>query len=227
MINTTNTSLHQRPKALDIVGVDIPTNILFIVVINPQVLNPEPSDMVVGRKCVGIKRSVPVNFINHEWDEGMPFNIGDDLRHDLAIALDCTENFRLALCATTTFALSRSTNIGFINLDLARKMVKIITQQRTDLFEHTPCRLISYPCFTLDLFSRDTASSGTHQINGMKPQFQRCSRFFKYSAYRWMKMMSAVIATIRRTANNFMMLCNPSAFNAENTIGIEVIFEPF
>ena len=52
MINANYTTLNQRPKAFNAVGVDIPLNINLEMVLNPKVSVANSSHVVVARKFI-------------------------------------------------------------------------------------------------------------------------------------------------------------------------------
>ena len=75
MIDTRNTTLNQRPKAFNAVGVDIPIDIDFGMVVNSLMLVTEPSRSVVGRELIGKESGITRNLTSHKGGESVSLNI--------------------------------------------------------------------------------------------------------------------------------------------------------
>ncbi len=79
MINTRNTTLNQRPKAFNAVGVDIPIDIDFGMVVNPLMFVTKPCHSVVSGEFIGKQGGVRRYLTSHEGNKGVSFNIGGQL----------------------------------------------------------------------------------------------------------------------------------------------------
>ena len=58
MLDTGNTTLYKRPETFNAVGVDIPLNIDFGVMVNPPVFVTNSSHSVVGGELISIESSI-------------------------------------------------------------------------------------------------------------------------------------------------------------------------
>ncbi len=72
MIDTRNATLNQRPKALNVVCVNVAVHIDFEMMLNPKVFVVNPSHVVIARKFIGKEGGVTVDIVSHEWDKVMP-----------------------------------------------------------------------------------------------------------------------------------------------------------
>jgi hypothetical protein len=227
MIDTTNATFHQRPESLNTVRVDFATNILFVMVSDSKVTESVPSHMVIGRELIGVENGVPINFVDCERNKSMTFDIRDYLSNYIAVSLSSTNYDSLALCPTTTFARFLTTYIGLIDLNLTSEMLEVLSKKCTNLLEHSPRRLISDTCLTLNLFSRDTASGRGHAIDNLKPCPQGSSRLVEYGVSGRIDLMTTAIALIAWATSNLMMLRYLVTYRAMNPVGVAVIQNPF
>src|SRR5207253_9917250 len=79
------------------------------------------------------------------------------------------------------FALSAKTPLaGFI-------------QHGANLFKHAPCGFIGHSGFALNLFCRNSATGGSHQIDGIKPRRQWSRRFVKDRVSSRVNMVTAEV----------------------------------
>ena len=105
MINTRNTTLNQRPKALNAVGVNIPIYIDLGAMVNTLVPVTKSSHVVVAREFVSKQRGITGNFISHERNKRVSFNVGHNFGHNFTTSLNSTNNFGFTLCPSTTLTL--------------------------------------------------------------------------------------------------------------------------
>ena len=74
MINTRNTTLYQRPKAFNTIGVDITLDIDFRMVVNPFMFITKHSHSIIGGELVSIECSVLRDLISHKRNKCMPLS---------------------------------------------------------------------------------------------------------------------------------------------------------
>lgn len=86
MIDTRYATLDQRPKAFDVIGMNIPTSIDFEMMLNPKVLVANSRHMVVAGKFIGKESSVTLNIMSHEWDKSMTSDIRDNVSDNLTLS---------------------------------------------------------------------------------------------------------------------------------------------
>ena len=104
MIDTRDTTLNQRPKAFNAIGVDIPTHIDFGMVVNPLMLVANSSQSIIGGELISKEGGITRHFLVDEGNDGMPLNVRGNLSHDFTTSLDSTDNLRLTFCPTPTLA---------------------------------------------------------------------------------------------------------------------------
>jgi len=207
MINTRNTTLNQRPKALNAIGMNIPIHVDFGMVGNPFMFVSNLSHSIIGGELVSVESGITRDFLINEGNDSVPFNIGGNLSNYLATSLNSTDNLRLTLSTPTTLALAFATYVGLVNFYIAIKVLNILTKQCSDLMEHTPSRLIGNTSLSLDLLGRDTASSRSHTVDSLKPNSEGCSGFIEDSASSGIDLRPTVITAVAVAVLYSMMLC--------------------
>jgi hypothetical protein len=227
MIDTSNTTFHQRPESLDAVGVDFPANVLFVMVSDSEVTEPISGHVVIGRELVSVENSVPANLVDCERYDGMPLNIANDLSDHLVISLSSSDNLRLALSSPATLAFSHTTHISLINLYLTRKMMEVLIKQGADLLEHSPGCLIGNAGLPLNLLGGYSASGRGHAIYYLEPDSKWGSGFVEDSSGSRVDLRAAIIAAIACAVLNSMVLGYLLTLHTVNTIGPTEVFKPF
>src|SRR5205809_63236 len=82
----------------------------------------------------------------------------------------------------------------------------IFGEQHSDLPEHAPCGFVRHSSFPLNLFCRDSASSGTHQIHRLKPNAERRSALLEDGSNERVNVMSAPITRICHASGDAVVL---------------------
>lgn len=112
----------------------------------------------------------------------------NDMGLDSTIALHDAHNGSLvfqkeAFAVTFEFA-KPSTDIGFVNFDMAGKRTRILLEvprrhQVTQLLADAPCTFVGHAKLPLQFFSRHAIASSGHQIDGVEPSCQDGAGMFK------------------------------------------------
>ena len=76
MIDTANTTLNQRPKAFNAVGMDVPIDVDFRMMVYPFVPVANPSHSVISGELVSIENSTGSDILGQERNESRTLNIG-------------------------------------------------------------------------------------------------------------------------------------------------------
>ncbi len=226
MIDTRDATLDQRPKPFDAVGVDFATDILFVMVANPEMLVADSGHVVVGRELVSKQHGFPIDIASHERDKGVPFHIGDNCGDDLALPLGGTENLCFALSATPTLAVPHTADIGLVNFNLAREWLVVFVEEGADLLEHSPSRLVGHAQFPFKLLGGNAATGGRHDIDSLKPSPERSRRLVEYRAGKRGHLMPAVVAFVNWSLGKFVMLRYLIADWAFNPVRVAVVLYP-
>jgi len=227
MINAGYATLDQRPEVLDIVSVNLPSNVDFGTVLNPFMLVAKPCYVVITRKFISVKNRIGGYIFCNKRDNGRPFDIGNGGSHDPALSLDYPDNSNLALGSSASFAVPNTADIGFVNFNFASKDRIGFAKQSPDLFEHSPSRFISNTSFPLNLLRRDTTSGRCHSVNNLKPSPQRRSRLMKDSTRSRINLVVAIVTVIAWAISKLMMLGHSLANWALNALRPAMVFNPF
>ena len=226
MIDTGYATLNQRPKAFNTVGVNIPVDIDFGMMVNPLMPVTHSGHSVVGGELISIEDGLARYLLVNKGNDGVALNIGGNLGNNLSASLDSADDFRFPLCATPTLALALTTYISFVNLYLTIEVSNILTKQGSNLVEHAPSCFISNTHLSLDLLGRDTTSSRSHAVDSLKPCSQRRGGFVEYSARSGINLMPAVIALIARATSNLVVLRYLVALGAVDTPRPAMLLNP-
>jgi hypothetical protein len=73
------------------------------------------------------------------------------------------------------------------------------------LTEHAPRSFIRYSGFTLNLFCRDAATSGTHQVHSLKPDAERRCAFLKDRSGQRVNVIPAMVTGVSCAARHAVM----------------------
>lgn len=202
MASTINTTLDQRPKALNGVRVNDTTSVDFGGVFNPLMGVSELLYQVVAAEFIGIDFGVDVRrgLLPQDRQEGTSLDVGYYLAHYLPVITLYNAHDRRFLLKAATFAGRLPTYVGFIHFQRARNLVVLFIHELAYHGEHSPSRLVSNSNFTLKLFSRDTAASGGHQEHGVKPVAKRGRRLMEDSSGEGANLITTELAGINGLA---------------------------
>jgi len=227
MIDARNTTLNQRPKAFNAIGVDFATHIPLGVMFNPQVRISQPCHMVVAGELIREQNRIAVNGTSHEGDKRVPSDIGDDLSHHLAVSFHGTDDFGLTLSATTTPTTPDTAYISLVNLNFPTKLSVSFIKQLPYLREHSPSRLIGYASFTLDLLRRYATTCRRHNKYSVEPSAKRSLGLVEYGVGCGGHLSPAELAGIHLAVGYAVVLCCLLALLAENAVGEAGVLDVF
>lgn len=235
MIYPANPALDQAPESFNGVRVNVANYIDLFAVVDALVFvsTVHIADPVVSVQFIGEHGALRQNvFLNHTKESGA-FDIACDQSLNSTFALDDSDNRSFHLIAShrasgATFALAA--HIGFINLDAfasAADRTVVIGEHGANLFEHSPCSFVGYARLAFNLFRRYAATGSRHEVHRVEPGRQRSGRFVENRPSGRMNVIAAMIAAVRWTAHNAVMLRDALAILAKYAIGIKAILEPF
>jgi hypothetical protein len=187
------------PKVFQAVHMRTVQDIFLLIVVNYLMVIALLSQAVVADKFIRVRRGTLLDILLNDWMKGLNFAIRHNLRHYLSVTLKHSEhNGFIFRTATAPHAVRLSSDIGFINLNIAkqRKLAINIFHMLANQVRHSPSRLIGYAKLTLQFFRRNAMAGSGEQINGIEPQLQRCAAILERRADRWMQMMPAPLASI-------------------------------
>src|SRR5207248_8088031 len=97
---------------------------------------------------------------------------------------------------TVPTPLRSTTDERLVHLDLATERSVVLREQRTNLLEHAPRRLVRDAEFAFELLRGDSASSARHEIDRVEPQAQGRSRVLEDRPRHWVEIRAAELALV-------------------------------
>src|SRR5437016_882315 len=95
-------------------------------------------------------------------------------------------------------------------------------KHRANLFEHAPRGFVGDARLPLNLLRGDAATGLRHEVDRVEPNGKRRGRLVEDSASGRVNVMAAMVARVRRTAHNAMMLGDRFALHAIDTIRVKI-----
>jgi hypothetical protein len=236
VINALDTVLDQRPETFDGLRMHVASNIDFLAVPNaPMVV------VMRGSGESGINRVV-IRKHKIRWQDVL-FNqplhrvflhIGSHECTDAALALYESDHWRFSFLVRRASAALHSllaAVVHFVNFDwlLASAQLRSVfgfVQHRTNLLKHAPRGFIRYASLALNLLRGNPASRLRHEIDRVEPSRERSGRLVEDRASGRVNVMAAMIARVRRTAHNAMVLGQRFALSAIDAFRIQAITKP-
>lgn len=165
----------------------------------------------------------------HEWFECACKDVRDHSSDDIALPLYRASNNGFMFAGRTAFLPSASipANVSFVNFNLSAQWFAFFRKHLANLFEHAPRGFVANARFAFKLFRRDTATSRGHQIDRVKPRFQRRARLVIDRVRGRVNMMAAKLTRIRFTRGYLVMLRDLAARIAKDAVRVKVVFQPF
>src|SRR5882762_2424872 len=97
--------------------------------------------------------------------------------------------------------------VGFVNLDRRALQLQItVRQERANLIEHAPSSLVSDASLALNLLCGNPATCGTHEVHRIEPSAKRSARLLEDGSSHRGDHLAAIVARIRRSASDAMVL---------------------
>lgn len=191
MERTHDSTLEDRPKAFDGVGMHGTDHVLPLCVVNDFMGIPG-FQFRIAVPLIGHEQTHAIRdgFV-HELRQGLRFHISNHASHDISLALNgssddgLSRSARSPEVATATFAfvfvLRLPTDIRFINLDNAAQFGGIPGGQRyTNTMAHIPRSFVRAKAhITADLQGTHALLARQHQVGDLKPIHQRFIRVLK------------------------------------------------
>jgi len=227
VIDAANAVLCGTPEAFNRVRVCIARDIDTLTVMDTLVLIAAPFERVVGDIFVREDDALGQYSLLDMRNERCSLGVRNNFSYNFAAAFNQTEYGRFASAASPRvlpfipmLVFLQSAIETFVRFNLAGQW-PIFIEHRADLVKDTPCAFVRNAKLPLQLFGADSASRRSHQVHGIKPEFQRRGRILKDCADHRMLMTSTELAAIGRASLGAMMLGYLLAFRAENSVGVE------
>jgi len=226
MIDTRDTTLGQRPEALDAVSVGIPVDIDLSTMLNSLMLVSRHCNSVIAMELIGIDSGSLSYIAPDEGHDGRTFDVGYDGGSDSPLPLDNTDDGSFTFRPSSSLAPSDSAEIGLINFNLAVKRDSIFAEQSPDLLEHSPSRLVSDSSYPLKLFGGVPRACGGHPEHSVEPSRERCGRLVEDGVSSRIDLMPAIVALVARPILNPVVLSYLIANRAMDSVWPSVVLKP-
>jgi hypothetical protein len=222
MVDASEPALEQSPEPLDGLGVNVAVDVDPLAVVDPTVGLARLAEMPVGLVFVRVDGRRGENPRPNEGPQRVRATVGDHRRGDAPTSLYRTGYLCLRFGESAN-VLPRldlpgarlPTDERLIHLDGARELgVAAIAQHGSDLLEHPPRRLVGDAQLSFELLGRDTASSLGHEEHSVEPQVKRRAGLVEDGPRRWVKVMPAGIAGVRRAGLHSMEAARRPALRA-------------
>jgi hypothetical protein len=172
MVGTNNPALQDRPEAFDCVRMNRANNMLPDGVINGLVrktmLQPHIAGISIGAEKADAIRD---GFANKSL-KGVAVGPLDNARNDVALALNCPNNSRLAGVAPA--------DIGFVNFYDPAEFLDVLDHGSSDLVAHKPSGFVRSEAHVAeDLEGAHAFLADQHKVGDAVPIFERFIRVLK------------------------------------------------
>lgn len=226
-IDTTNTVFREAPKSFESVGVCVSVNVHLRGMVDALVSITHLRQTFVGSSFVckysGCGQDVGLN----QWKDSRFGRVGYYLCDDSAFPLYRSPDSGFTNRAATGPELFIRVLVAFfpavetfVALYLAGQRLAISFEHLSDQMEHAPSGLVRNTNFATQLFCRDSATSRGHDVDGVKPEFQRGRGVLEDSPFHRVLMASAILTSIRRALSIAMVLRNLLALRTEDAVWI-------
>ena len=226
MIDARDTTLRQRPEALNAVGVGIPVDIDLSTMLDSLVPVSRHCDSVIAMELIGIDSGSPSYITPNERHDGRTFDVGYDGGSDSPLPLDYADDGSFALCSPSSLAPSDSAEIGLVNFDLTVKRDSIFAEQSPDLLEHSPSGFVSDSSYPLKFLGGMPRACSGHPEHSIEPSRERSSRLVEDGISSRVNLMPAMVALVTWPTLNPMVLSYLVANRAMNPVWPSVVLQP-
>src|SRR5579872_803987 len=235
MVDATYSALHERPKTLNRVGVNVPHHPHLGTMADPLVLLHADSDTIIDDILIRKDRTLGKDVLAHQSENALRRDIGSGHGFDspntfLRRPLDDSNHRSLLLVAahgSSSVPLAGSTVVHLIHFDRSAQRCAVILEKGANLVEHAPRGFVGDASFAFDLFCRDSATCGGHQVDRMEPRLKRSRGLVEDRSSGRVNVMAAMIARIRGAARYAMVLRDILAELAVDAIRVQVATKPF
>jgi hypothetical protein len=237
MIDTLDSVLYERPKTFDGLRVNITSNVDFFTVPDAPmvVVVLSTSEAVIRRIVIGENEIGWQNVFFNQPVQGVLGDIGSHEGADAAFALDESHNWSFSFPISRASAALHSllaAIVRFVHFDWLPASAQLraifsFVQHGANLLEHAPRGLVGYARLPLNLFRGDAAPRLGHEVDRVEPSGEWSRRLVEDRASGRVNVVAAMIARVRRTAHDAMVLGHGFALLAIDAFWVEAIAKPF
>lgn len=227
MIDAIDTTLDQRPEALNRVYMVDTESVFTLAVTHHTMSVTELLNRVVAGELIGMDGVVSPSrhVIPDDRHDGASFHIFDYRGQDLPlIPVSQPDNGSLTARATPcAFTRPLTADVSLIYFNMPVHRLGFLIHETAYQLEHSPRCLIGNSEFTFKLFSRDTAAGAGHQEHGMKPVAKWGRRFVEYSTSQRTYLITAEVAGVNWLAPYTIMGSYLLALGAVHAVRIATL----
>lgn len=205
VIRTDDRAFKQAPHAFDAVRVNITAYPFFRAVIDRLVPRVFIGDSVVSGKLVGVDRlRLWVGVVFDKLVKRFLVRILDDLKANLALALNRTDGDGLVSTVAASHSLHLAADIGFVHFhDALQKLTVGVPHRRADTVAQMPCRLIGDVQGAFHLEGGNPLLGFRHKVDRQKPLGERKVRVVEDRSGRNRKVVVAPVAVKLLSSRDF------------------------
>jgi len=236
VINAFDSILDQRPEPFDSLGVHIASDVDFLA------MTDAPMVVVVRGSGESVIDGVVIREHKVRWQDVL-FNqplhriflhIGSHESADAAFTLNNSDHGRFSFLVRRASAALHSlfaAKVHFVHFDrlLASAQLRSVfgfIQHGANLLEHAPRGFVGHASLALNLLRGNSASRLRHEVDGIEPSRERSGRFVEDSSSSRVNVMAAMVARVRRSAHDTMVLGQGFALRAIDALRVEAIAKP-
>lgn len=192
--------LEPREVALDGVRMNLAPHVLLGTVLDRLVRVALASEAPVGGELVAVDGAALLHVGLDDRDQGALGEVGDDLRHHVAVSLHDAHDDGLAKRPPAGPPGAVTADVGLVHLDHARQRLLAVHGRHVlaDFVPHPPSGLVRHAELALQLLGRDAVARRGEQVHGIEPVLQRGPAVFKDCTRHRVQMMTAPLARIGR-----------------------------
>ena len=198
-------ALQKTPEVVDVAGVNGPTHIFSVAMVNRTMLVPTRAQATITREFIGSNK---VNLLAHRFlDEPVQsgsVNLFDHPASDVSFPADCADHCGFPGSAGDVFPfvlvaiLILSADVSLVNFHDAHESPEFcVLHSGAEAMTHIPCRGIGSANLPLNLKRANALLAVEHLPENLKPRFQRHIGVLKNRAHTNGK--SVGITRLRRT----------------------------
>jgi hypothetical protein len=238
MINAPQTVLYQTPKSLKGIRMDVANDVDLGDVIDAAVIVLSVSDAldsIIGNELVGKHGTLGKNMFPSDTEQGAALYVISDQCFDSAPAFDYSNDGSLCSVSghrTPSAPFSPPAHVSFIHFDAFTFSSEwwrcfLLIQHGSNLPEHSPSGFVGDSSLPLNLLRGNAATCLGHKVDRIEPSSERSRGLVEDRASGRVDVMTAMIARVRRSAHNAVVLGHSFTLLAINAIRVEAIAKPF
>lgn len=187
---TDDAALEDAPKAFNRLRMNSTDNVLSLGMVNSRVWEGFVEVLVANPLVCAEQANLVGNSFIHEAFQGCGLDIRNDAGNHVSFAADCSDDWGFARTAAAravpaaalvfVLVLGEAADEGFVNLNDAAKLVRVLNQRRTDAMAHIPSGFVGAEAhLSHDLEGAYALLAGEHLVRDVKPVTKRLIRVFE------------------------------------------------